>query len=240
MDGCDITWYVVFSYDQWICIPNWNQLTKVYTLVYLHQPEFPSTFSRVTSLFDCHGIAPPVYQPCTRFCHRLEASLQQVSPAIWDHQEINASLKESPLHLNWSNCNNLCRFVFLILASKSNFNIFHTNIFIHIFSTSSVTNLPPWKLRQPKLMETSGYIWKFLYQAIIITSGHPILTVAPTPLSCIQLSVRNPAWRCGDEPNTAEKPKAQTISKALHANWDIAIQKNAEVQVLYQRHVKNI
>ena len=198
--------------------------------------------SRVTSLFDCHGIAPPVYQPCTRFCHRLEASLQQVSPAIWDHQEINASLKESPLHLNWSNCNNLCRFVFLILASKSNFNIFHTNIFIHIFSTSRVTNLPP----KTSSAEAHGNLR--LYLEVSLSSYHhhqwsPHPHRGPNTLELYPAVGEKPRVamrRCGDEPNTAEKPKAQTISKALHANWDIAIQKNAEVQVLYQRHVKNI
>ena len=62
--------------------------------------------SRVTSLFDCYGIGHPIYQPCTRFCHRLEASLQQVSPAI----------STDPIATIY-----ICRFLFLILASKSDF-----------------------------------------------------------------------------------------------------------------------
>ena len=100
----------VFSYDQCICIPNWNQrnLPKCRLWCIYINPSFLH-ISRVTSLFDCHGIGHPIYQPCTRFCHRLEASLQQVSPAI----------STDPIATIY-----ICRFLFLILASKSDFNIF--------------------------------------------------------------------------------------------------------------------
>lgn len=110
MDGC-MRYWMICSFFLWSMHMHSKleskKLTKVYTLVYLHQPEFPSHFTSNLPFWRSRNWTPNL------------PTLHAFLPSFGGFLAAGF-----PSYLNWSNCNNPCRFLFLILASKSDFNIF--------------------------------------------------------------------------------------------------------------------